>query len=113
MKRIKKMISAAKKLGWEVTEEIEYYEFRKISIAGQDFSFSIYDIADADDFINKIYEYYEDFDCSTETYLWLDSDGHGMHGAPSNMKDLYIDFESIEADIKKLYDYLYILGGDN
>ena len=39
-----------------------------------------------------------------ETYLWLDSDGHGKNGAPYDMKDLYEDMEACREIIYELYE---------
>lgn len=41
--------------------------------------------------INALIEFYNNFDVSHETYLWLDGTGHGIDGAPYDMKDVYED----------------------
>ena len=41
--------------------------------------------------INALIEFYNNFDVSYETYLWLDGTGHGIDGAPYDMKDVYED----------------------
>lgn len=41
--------------------------------------------------INALIEFYNNFDVSYETYLWLDNTGHGTNGAPYDMKDIYED----------------------
>ena len=56
--------------------------------------------------MHNLYSVYEDFDVSSEAYLWLDSDGHGTNGAPYDMKDLYEDFEACESAIYDLWEYL-------
>lgn len=83
------------------------YEFRKGSPAGQDFSFCA-DMEDNDVYslIDNIYERYNDYDCSEETYLWLDNTGHGKNGAPYDMKDVYEDMEACEQMILDLHDVL-------
>ena len=70
-----------------------------------DFNFEI--IADSlDEAIEKIKERCDNFDCSEETYLWLDNSGHGANGAPYNMKDLYEDMESCLEMMEELYEEL-------
>lgn len=41
--------------------------------------------------INALIEFYNIFDVSYETYLWLDDTGHGINGAPYDMEDVYKD----------------------
>ena len=55
------------------------------------------------DTIDNLNSIYADFDCSEETYLWLDSTGHGTNGAPYDMKDLYEDMEACQEMIMELY----------
>lgn len=70
------------------------YMFSKTSPAGQDFSFEVDIGCDIEDFCDIVDSYYEDFDVSYETYLWLDDTGHGKNGAPYDMKDLLEDMEA-------------------
>jgi predicted heme/steroid binding protein len=106
-KQFKTLIAKAEKLGWTVTEESEnIFLFSKYSPAGQDFNVSVDSENDVDLFINNIYARYEDFDCSEETYLWLDNTGHGTNDAPYDMKDLYEDMESCQEMILELYNEL-------
>ena len=56
-----------------------------------------------DNVADAIYEYWEGFDVSYETYIWLDETGHGMNGAPENMKDLYEDMEACETMVHDLW----------
>lgn len=46
--------------------------------------------------LNNIKDYYDNYDCSYEAYLWLDNTGHGTNGAPYDMKDVYEDMEACE-----------------
>ncbi len=47
-------------------------------------------------------EYYESYDVSYETYIWLDWDGHGKNGAPYELKDVLEDTMWIKNELKKL-----------
>lgn len=106
--------------GWTVdysyTDEKEtdvIFSFEKYSPAGRDFVFEIcvtneddeytlyYNVADA------IYTYWENFDVSYETYIWLDENGHGKNGAPYDMSDVYKDTESCEKMIGDLWRSFY------
>ena len=95
------IIETAESLGWAVTHNNGEFEFSKYSPAGQDFNMSI--SADTLSEMNShLYERYNDFDCSEETYLWLDESGHGKNGAPYDMKDLYEDMKACEEMIREL-----------
>lgn len=102
-KELRKVTKIAEGLGWCVTQDGEDFSFQKYSPAGQDFNFEV-SADDLEELHEKINEYYENFDCSYEAYLWLDSSGHGRNGAPDDMKDLYEDMEACEAMIKELAD---------
>ena len=95
---LEKIEEVAENEGWVVTDEGETLLFSKCSPAGQDFNFSISteDLETTEDVEEAIYEEYNNFDVSYETYLWLDNTGHGKNGAPYNMKDLYEDMEACE-----------------
>lgn len=80
-------------------------EFQKCSPAGQDFSFNIWTDDDGSSLAHDIFEYYENFDVSSEASLWLDCTGHGMNGAPYDMKDVYEDMEACAEMVKELYLY--------
>lgn len=93
--------------GWSVEEEDDNtYRFGKYSPAGQDFSFAVDIGEDLEEFADNVEEYYDDFDVSYETYLWLDSTGHGSNGAPYDMKDLYEDMETCREYIYELYELI-------
>ena len=88
--------------------------FSKYSPAGQDFSFE----ADIEEnniqyLLDNINEYYSHYDCSAEAYLWLDETGHGKHGAPYDMKDVYEDMEACEQYVFDLYHILRKEDWDN
>lgn len=105
-KDIKTLIEVAEKLDWSVAYiDGNEFTFGKYSPAGQDFSITI--TADSlEDAIKKIQERCDNFDCSEETYLWLDNSGHGKNGAPYDMKDLYEDMESCLEMMQEFHDEL-------
>ena len=83
------------------------FVFQKYSPAGQNFYFE----ADMEDnniqyLLDNIYEYYSNYDCSEEAYLWLDNTGHGRNGAPYDMKDVYEDMQACKQSILDLYNIL-------
>lgn len=108
---IEKITGCAEKNGWSVSldtgqeKDITVFEFSKYTPAGQDFSFSATMKDNSlDSLVENIEEYYEGFDVDSETYLWLDSDGHGKNGAPYRMKDVLGDMEEAERGIESLLD---------
>ena len=80
------------------------YRFGKYSSAGQDFGFSIDIGNNYQEFAENIDNYLMDFDPSYEAYLWLDNTGHGINGAPYDMKDVYEDMVECESFIRELYE---------
>lgn len=107
-----RVIEVAEENGWSVNmtsndEDNFTYEFSKNSPAGQDFSFCA-DMEDNDvsSLIDNIYERYNDYDCSSETYIWLDNTGHGKNGAPYDMKDVYEDMEACAQMMLDLHNTL-------
>lgn len=103
---IKELIVKIESFGWSVTKEDDnQYFFSKFSPAGQDFSINV-EAESAEDLIDNIYEAYENFDVSEATYLWLDNTGHGVKGAPHEMKDVLADMEACEQMILELHKKL-------
>lgn len=98
-----KVIEIAESLNWSVYEGKNYIEFQKYSSAGQDFNITINKYANYQDFCNDLYEQYMSYDPSSEAYLWLDSDGHGINGAPYEMVDVYNDCVECEEMIGELW----------
>ena len=115
-KKFEKIYEIAEREGWKVdyeyTDEKETeicFSFNKYSPAGRDFYFEVF-VPNEDDEYNLYYNvadaietYWEDFDVSYETYLWLDETGHGKNGAPHNMKDLYEGMQACEDMIHDLW----------
>ena len=114
-KSFEKIYEIAERNGWQVdcyyveNETKVCFSFEKYSPAGQYFYFSV-SVPNEDDediFYNNvadaIYEYWEGFDVSYETYIWLDETGHGMNGAPNDMMDAYKDMKACEDMIHDLW----------
>lgn len=105
--KVMELLKKAKEIGWSVNSCDEYITLGKPSPAGQDFSMDIeLNEDDTDKLIKEIHAYHESFDVSYEAYVWLGQDGHGMNGAPYDMRDLYDDMEACKENIKELYDTL-------
>lgn len=119
-KKFEKIYEISEREGWQVdysyTDEKETmvsFSFEKYSPDGRDFVFEIcvpneddeytlyYNVADA------IADYWEGFDVSYETYIWLDENGHGKNGAPYDMSDVYKYTESCEKMIGDLWRSFY------
>lgn len=101
-KWLDKVIEIAEELGWEVNDGY----FSKYSPAGQDFGIEININEDFDAFLRDLRYTIDAYDVSEETYLWLDSDGHGKNGAPYDMKDVYEDMEACLDNMIELRDEL-------
>jgi len=101
---VEKLLNKVEELGWGSTKESDtIYVFNKLSPAGQDFSITINTENDPELFVENIYKTYDDFDVSYEAYLWLDNTGHGINGAPYDMRDVYNDMEACHDMILDLY----------
>ena len=90
---------------------IDYYDdstiyLSKYSPAGQDFGFYIEKVESIEEFADKIYDQYNEYDVSEAAYMWLGSDGHGKNGAPYDIKDLYEDMEACKQNILELYELI-------
>ena len=109
---MKALMEKIEELGWRVDEEEDNeYRLAKFSPAGQDFSIVV-EGEDAETLIDNIDKAYENYDVSTETYLWLDDAGHGKNGAPHELKDVLKDMEACEKMIKDLHHELTIFHRD-
>ena len=101
---VKKMRSLFEKEDFTLTynKENMTYMFSKMSPAGQDFNFEVDIGCDIEDFLNIVDNYYQNFDVSYETYLWLDNTGHGKNGAPYEMEDVLEDMKACEQYINDI-----------
>lgn len=102
---IDKIVEVLEDTDWNIYVDNEAIQFSKISPAGQDFSVIVSqeDIKSLDDLIESISNRYDNFDVSAEAYLWLDSNGHGVNGAPYEMIDVYNDMEACCENIDELH----------
>ena len=119
-KRFEKIYEIAERNGWQADcyyvgeqgTEVTF-SFEKYSPAGRDFCFEVCVPNDEDEYViydsvaDAIYTYFEGFDVSYETYIWLDEEGHGKNGAPYDMSDVYKDTESCEKMIDDLWRSFY------
>ena len=101
---VEKMRSLFEKEDFTLTynKENMTYMFSKTSPEGQDFSFEVDIGCDIEDFLNIVDNYYQNFDVSYETYLWLDNTGHGKNGAPYEMEDVLEDMKACEQYINDI-----------
>lgn len=90
----------------EINNDIEIdndtITFYKTAPKGLDFSFEVDIGCDIEDFLDIIDNYYQNFDVSYETYLWLDNTGHGKNGAPYGMEDVLEDMKACEQYINDI-----------
>jgi hypothetical protein len=107
-----KMIETAENLEWSVRIDGNDILFSKLSPAGQDFNIQV-TAEDLYDVVAELKERCDNFDCSEETYLWLDDSGHGTNGAPYDMKDLYEDMEACLKMMEELYEELEMLSNSD
>ena len=98
-----KVIEIAENLDWNVHEYEKYIIFQKYSSAGQDFNITVSKYVNYLDFYTDLYEQYMSYDPSSEAYLWLGSNGHGINGAPYEMIDVYNDCVECEEMIGELW----------
>lgn len=105
-----KIIKIAESDSWVVSEETfvngKGLLFSKYSPAGHDFNISVEPSNKFEDLLEHIKYYHDNFDVDYETYIWLDSDGHGRNGAPYHIKDLVEDMEACQKMILELYNLL-------
>ena len=82
---------------YKIDNNIITLDLQTYTNCGNDFNVSIsYEVnqnkaIEKENLINSLIEFYNNFDVSYETYLWLDNTGHGVNGAPYDMKDIYED----------------------
>ena len=100
-----KLIAKLEEHDFWVDHDGDRWEFGKYSPAGRDFSFAVY-VIDVENLANEVLEYYNDFDVSYETYIWLDNTGHGANGAPDDMRDVYDDTKVCEDYIYEVYEII-------
>lgn len=90
-------------IGWSVQEGKKDIDFITYSAFGGRFNIDIDKGNNLTDLAHNLYEYYNNYDVSYETYLWLDENGHGKNGAPYDIKELYEGMEGVKNSIENLY----------
>ena len=103
---IKQLFDKIENLDWIVTEEGHgQYLLSQFSPAEQDFNIVI-EGKNVEELLESIYQAYENYDVSEETYLWLDNTGHGKNGAPYELEDVLEDMKWCKNAILELYKNL-------
>ena len=69
--------------------------------------------ATLDELEHELYTWFDNYDVSYETYIWLDDSGHGSNGAPYDMKDVYEDMEWFMLKGKELWTKVNELRREN
>ena len=103
---IDKVIELAESLDWNVTVDGSDVDFQYYTNYGQDCHMDIALTEDFDKFTDEIYNYYENYDVSEETSLWIDESGHGKNGAPYDIEDILNDMKEFESAIYDLWKKL-------
>ncbi len=76
----------------------------KESPAGQDFIATIwFENGNEYDFIDRLREYWEDFDPDEEAAGWIGEDGHGKNGAPYSVREILDDMEDCKGMLRELF----------
>lgn len=79
-------------------------ELEKFSPMGQDFIATLwFENDNEEDFIDKLKDYWQNFDPDEETARWIDDMGHGINGAPYNLQNVLIDMEDCKEMLRDLY----------
>lgn len=79
-------------------------ELEKYSPQDQDFIATIwFEDGNEHDFIDKLREYWQDYDPDEEAVKWIGEDGHGKSGAPYNLRDVLNDMEDCKGMLRELY----------
>lgn len=84
-------------------------ELEKYSPQNQDFIATIwFENGNKSDFMDKLYQYYSDFDPDEEASKWIGEDGHGANGAPYKLSDILQDMEDCKDMLLDLWhEYFY------
>ena len=103
---IKQLFDKIENLDWVITEEgYSQYLLSQFSPAEQDFNIVI-EGKNVEELLESIYQAYENYDVSEETYLWLDNTGHGKNGAPYELEAVLEDMKWCKNAILELYKNL-------
>ena len=106
---IEKVKAIAQNTPWEACSNKNYITFEAFSPQDQNLIIEVeIKAAPVNEVLSNIYNqlnsFVDNFDVSSEAYLWLDNSGHGKNGAPHDMKDVYEDMEVYLEYAKELRD---------
>lgn len=90
-------------ISWSVYENEKDIDFSTHSAFGGKVDITIDKGNNLTDLAHNLYEYWDNYDVSYETSLWIGEDGHGKNGAPYDIKELYENMEGVKNLIEKLY----------
>lgn len=93
-------------ISWSVYEDEKDIDFSTCSAFGGDIDIVIDKGKNLINLAHNIYEYWDNYDVSYETSLWIGEDGHGKNGAPYDLKDIYEDMEGVKNMIQDLYNVI-------
>lgn len=99
------ILTAIENVGF-CAQENDYYIFLQIySPQGRDFTlvFDKFETGDFDGFMDELYNRYEDFDVSTETMFWLNSEAQGKGETSDEIEAVIEDMEWFENKLFELY----------
>ena len=83
-------------------------ELEKYSPQDQDFIATIwFENENEQDFIDKLRNYWENYDPDEEAVSWVGNDGHGKNGAPYSIRDIINDMEDCKSMLRELYIEFY------
>lgn len=98
--------------GWGVDMSFQdddvFFDFSMYSSIGQDFHCTVHVSADDDisDLVDRLIDYYDDFDPDEEASMWIDETGHGRNGAPYRISDIVKDMEECQEEVDNLIQIL-------
>lgn len=85
-----------------------FFDFSIYSSIGQDFHCTVHVSVDDDisDLVDRLIDYYDDFDPDEEASMWVDETGHGENGAPYRISDIVKDMEECQEEVYNLIQIL-------
>lgn len=85
-----------------------FFDFSIYSSMGQDFHCTVNVSVDDDisDLVDRLADYYDDFDPDEEASMWIDETGHGKNGAPYRISDIVKDMEECKEEVYNLIQIL-------
>ena len=91
---------------WSIRVIDDQVEIAPYQMSGYDWS-KVFVIKNFRDLCEQVQEVCEFFDPCTETYKWLDEEGHGINGAPYYMGTILADMECLEDSLNRLAKDLF------